>query len=464
MTATARGVLGLKSFGGLCFGASKSNALPPALYVLGQATIRKLGGSLGDLAGPAYRARMRQFVAASQTLGEFHLATQASKLAIVVMTVVLLAGCSGQGQMKTEPTPDTRVDLSAHGLPNGFFRADADTKCGNQIIGYRFVVWLDNQSVAVGFNTSPNCRSVSGSKVDGQARVLLFDLRGTLKASRDLSYEADGDGILVAEGEAGPGPRSTLLFRIQQVHHSKSGLILLDSNLKDAARVDRFLERTTFVDHALVFQEPYTSTYSIWNGLPLLETRRWEQQWPIGTMDRKFGEHGVAYMLCQQELQPNVYISTDVVYANAKRRCSMVVEADDRTGWKVPLQGEGTAVIVGLLSDGTVVGQVPVTGRKDRQLVIWKGDQPTETLPWIDPQYCGSIQSATANMSRYGVFAKADCRSDTGRWIVFDRKLPTPIVDRAFPRNGRAALSPDGSRYATFESGELRIFSLPKLQ
>lgn len=366
--------------------------------------------------------------------------------------------------MKTEPTPDIRISFSARGLPNDFFRPDADTKCAGQIIGYRFVVWLDNQSVAVGFNTSPNCRPLSGSKVDGSARVLLFDVRGSLRASRDLPYEADGDGILVAEGEAGPGPRGTLLFRIQEVRKSKSGLILLDTNLKDAARVDRFLERTTFVDHALVFQEPFTSTYSILNGLPLVETRRWEQQWPIGTMDRKFGEHGVSYMLCQQELQPNVYVSTDVVYANAKRPCTMVAEAEDQTVWKVPLQEEGTAVIVGLLSDSSVVGQVPVKGRKERQLVIWKKDQPTETLPWIASQYCGSIQSATANMSRYAAFATEDCESDTGRWMVFDRRSPMPIVNRVFPRNVRGAFSPDGSPYASFESGELRIYSLPKLQ
>jgi len=375
-----------------------------------------------------------------------------------------LTGCSGQGQVETEPTPEIRIDLSARGLPSGFFRPDADTKCGNQIIGYRFVVWLDNQSVAVGFNTSPNCRPLSGNKVDGSARVLLFDLQGSLKARRDLPYEADGDGILVAQGEAGPGPRGTLLFRIEEVHNSKSGLILLDSNLKDVARVDRFLERTTFVDHALVFQEPFASTYSILNGLPLVETRRWEQQWPIGTMDRNFGEHGVSYMLCQQELKPNEYISTDVVYANANRRCTMVAEGEDHTVWKVPLQEEGTAVIIGLLTDGSVVGQVPVKGRKERQLVIWKKDQPTEWLPWIAPQYCGSIQSATANMLRYAAFTKEDCKSDTGRWIVFDRRSPTPIVNRAFPTNGRAALSPDGSHYASFEAGELRIYSLPKPQ
>jgi hypothetical protein len=44
---------------------------------------------------------------------------------------------------------------------------------------------------------------------------------------------------------------------------------------------------------------------------------------------------------------------------------------------------------------------------------------------------------------------------------VFDRATKTPIADRLFPRNGRAALSPDGLHYASFEAGELRIYSLP---
>jgi hypothetical protein len=59
------------------------------------------------------------------------------------------------------------------------------------------------------------------------------------------------------------------------------------------------------------------------------------------------------------------------------------------------------------------------------------------------------------------VFATCDDRSDNGRWIVFDRKSQTPLVNRSFPRNGRAALSPDGSRYASFEAGELHIYLLP---
>jgi hypothetical protein len=243
------------------------------------------------------------------------------------------------------------------------------------------------------------------------------------------------------------------------------GYRLVDADLKEITRLDRFLEQSTFVDHALVFQEGIVwsgpRTYDTFDGVPLVQTRRKEELWPVGTMARKFGEHGVAYMLCQQELQPNEWVSSPVVYANARRRCKLVAEPDGQPTWEIPLKGEGTAVIAGILADDSVVGQVPVKGRKDRQLVIWKKDQPMETLPWIPPQYCGSIESATANMSGYATFAKDDCESDIVHWIVFDRTAKRPIVDRLFPRNGRAALSPDGLHYASFEAGELRIYSLP---
>jgi len=330
-----------------------------------------------------------------------------------------LVACSGLRKNITDPMPAVRIDLSQHGLPKDFFRVDADTKCASQIIGYRFVVWLDNETVAVGFNTSPNCRPSPNQKVHGMARIIAFSVQGTLKASRDLPYDADGDRVLVTAGEGKAGPGRTLLFRIEEAGESKSGILLLDANLKDTARLDRFLEETTFADHALVFQEGFIlsgpRTYDTFNGFPLTQTQKREIPWPVGTMDRKFGEHGIAYMVCQQELQPNVWESTNVVYANARRRCRMVAEPDGQTTWEVPLQENGTAVLVGLLADGSVVGQVPVKGRKDRQLVIWKKDQPMETLPWIPPQYCGSIESATANMSRYAT--------------------------RLFPRNGRAALA-----------------------
>ena len=90
----------------------------------------------------------------------------------------------------------------------------------------------------------------------------------------------------------------------------------------------------------------------------------------------------------------------------------MVAAPDGQPGWEVPLKEEGTAVIVGTLAGGSVVGQVPAKGYKDRQLAISKKGQHMETLPWIAANYCGAVDSTTADMSRYATFAKEDCDSD----------------------------------------------------
>ena len=406
------------------------------------------------------------------------------RLGILLCCLVCLSLSSGCSQESKEvpATPEVKVNLATYGLPPNFFREGYDTKCSSEIIGYRFVVWLDRNNVAVGFNTSPNCRLSRNRTVDGMARILLFDSHGTLNATRDVSYLADGNGELVADGEAMAGPVGTLLFRMESVNldpsgaaESKSGVLLLDSHLKDVARLDQFLEQTTFVDHALVFQNGFTltgpRTYSVINGLPPIETQRWLQDWPIGAMDRKFGEHELAYMLCEQELQPNTYTASNVVHAGVKRRCSLNVERKDQTDWSHPLKEDGSAAIVGILADGGVAGQINVKGSPAGRLVIWKKDQTEEQLPWIPANYEGSIASATTDMSRYATLAQPVSESCQAygincavkaRWIVFDRKSPKPIANRAFPNNGRAALSPDGLRYATFESGEFRIYSLPK--
>jgi len=408
----------------------------------------------------------------------------------VIAASLLALGCS-RAHTKTEaavatPKPDVQIDLSVHGLPKGFFEPDADTKCGNQIIGYRFVVWLNADTLAVGFNTSPNCRSSPDRKVDGLARILVFGSTGALKAERDIPYLADGNGELVAPGEVAPGPDGTLLFRIESVNldpegrnESKSGILLLDAELKDVGRLDRFLEQTTFVNHALVFQDLNTHTYSVFDRVPLTQPKQWEQVWPVDARDRKFGEDGIAFMACKQELRPNEYVSTGIVYAGAKQRCTMTAESEDRRQWTVPLRDGETASIVGVLAGGAIVGNINVKDSNAGKLVIWRKDKPMEMLPWVPDKYCGALTGATVDMSRYAVFASDNCNdvrglmrilgvghstTDVGHFIILDRGSQKAIADRTLAKNARAALSPDGLRYATFEAGQLRIYTLPKSQ
>jgi hypothetical protein len=416
------------------------------------------------------------------------------RLVLPLVGINLLFGCStahthaASQQTDIGPVASVQLPLKANGLPEGFFQPGADTKCSSQIIGYRFVVWLNNQNVAVGFNTSPNCRPAPNRKINGVLRILVFDQKGALKASRDLSYLADGNGELVADGEAMPGPNGTLLVRIESVnldeegrHESESGVRLLDANLKDVAQINRFLEQTTFVDHALVFQDGFTlsgpRTYSILDGVGPKEIAHRQVDWPMGAMDRKFGEHGFAFMLCGQELRPGGYTNTNVVHSGAKFRCALTALGEDGNLWTAPLQDGETASIVGLLADGSVAGQVHVKNSNAGQLVIWRKSGQPEVLPWLPPLFEGTVDTATHDLSRYATLVTNDAHpcnpmgrvlgtpcdeGGDGRFFVFDRSSQFPVVNRRFPNSGRAALAPDGLHYASFEANQLRIYTLSK--
>lgn len=410
----------------------------------------------------------------------------------IAMGCFIPLGCSRANtpdkseQIDTGPMPDIRVSLNSYGLPVNFFSSGFDTKCASQIIGYRFVVWLDDTHVVIGFNTSPNCRQSPTVKVSGTLRLLVFDIKGAMKTSRDLSYLADGNGELVADGEAMAGPEGTLLVRIESVNldadgrnESKSGIYLLDSNLKDVVYLDRFLEQTTFASHAFVFQEGFTlsglRTYSTMaSTVPQQATHR-QIEWPVGAMDRKFGEHGFAFMSCGQELRQGEFTRSNVVHQGAKFRCKLKVNGEDGSIWSYSLQDGQTATIVGLLADGDVAGIVHSNNGKLDQLTIWEKGGKSKPLPWLPLGYEGDVTTATSDLSRYGSFATSgdkacnalrrvfgpSCDEDgDGRWIIFDGKTQAVLVNRRFLKNSRAALSPDGSHYASFEAGELRIYSL----
>ena len=204
----------------------------------------------------------------------------------ILVIGTLLASCSmTHAQREPEPTADVRIDLDALGLPKDFF--SGMEQLPRTIIGYRFVVWLSRDEVVVGFNTSPSSRVAPARKVDGSARLLAFSVTGVLKAKRDIVYLADGYGEIVAEGEATAGTGGTVLFRLQSVNldkegrsESKSGVLLIHANLQDVARLDRFLEQTTFINHALVFQQGFTlgqsRTYDVLDGSPPSRIKQWK--------------------------------------------------------------------------------------------------------------------------------------------------------------------------------------------
>jgi len=137
------------------------------------------------------------------------------------------------------------------------------------------------------------------------------------------------------------------------------------------------------------------------------------------------------------------------LFAGAKQRCTMTAEGEDRRPWTAPLRDGETASIVGVLADGAVAGNINVKDSNAGQLVIWRKDQATETLPWIPDKYCGSLVGATADMSRYAVLESDNCNdvrglmrilgvgqsaTDVGRLMVFGRGSQKALADRALAK------------------------------
>jgi hypothetical protein len=180
-------------------------------------------------------------------------------------------------------------------------------------------------------------------------------------------------------------------------------------------------------------------------------------------------------MLCGQELRPGEYTSTNVINVGAKFRCALNALDEAGGAWTFQLEDGETAALVGLLADGSVIGQVRRKNSNAGRHVVWRKGGNSEVLPWLPPQFEGTVDTTTSTFSRYASFATNDARpcnpigkligmtcdeGGDGRWFVFDRRSQIPLVNRVFPKNGRAAISPDGTHYATFEANELRIYSL----
>lgn len=186
------------------------------------------------------------------------------------------------------------------------------------------------------------------------------------------------------------------MIRAEELSRSRA-CICFDANLKDVAQLDDFLEQTTFVNHSIIYQNGVTwsgpRTYSILNKvLPKQVTER-TVNWPTGSMDHKFGEHGFAFMLCGQELRPGEYTSTNVVHLGAKFRCTLNAEGEDGSVWTSPLQDGETAALVGLLDDGSVAGIVHSKSSKSGQLIVWEKGGKSRVLPWLPQQFEGQVNS-----------------------------------------------------------------------
>lgn len=368
-----------------------------------------------------------------------------------------------------------RVSLARYGLPLDYAKHDHDD-CTAHVIGYRSLVWFSDNLLAVVFNTGASCRTSSKVEVTGgTARLLVFDGGGHLKAKRDVAYGADGGDEMVAPGDAVRGPDQTLVLRIEEGRGSKSGEILFNPALKELVRIDRFMELSSVIDPSLVFQRGFVlngpRTYDVVYGLSPSKSKTITENLSEGAMASKVGRDGYEYALCQQELAPNEYRSSNVVYAGVHRRCVLHVKPSVGPAWTAALGQDEVADILGTLEGGDVVGIVRRVKEPDR-LVRFSANSAQYQLPWFPAGYETELQSIDDRMDRYQGFARkqeskgcsltgvgCDEAAD-GRLMIFDRSSKIPLVNRRMSQSARVAISPNGRRYATFEAGELRIYSL----
>jgi hypothetical protein len=361
------------------------------------------------------------------------------------------------------PLPSLRVSLANYGLAAEYMKHDEDD-CSAHVIGYRFVVWLDNNLVAVGFNTSPDCRIHEKPVSGGMLRLLEFDQFGKVNAKRDVPYDADGGDEIVAPGEGMRGPGDTLLLRIEESGSSKSGVLLLDKHLRDISRIDRFMESPSVIDRSVEFQEGFVlhgpRIYDVYDGSPLSQVAKITADWPVGTMDQRVGRSGITYSLCAQELSPGNYSSTSVIYSGAHRRCTLMVRNEDNTSWHAELSQDQVVQIFGTFADGRVAGIVRQSKMPDR-MMLWRATSQAEELPWFPMGYDTALLGEAGGMVRYaGVGRRIDSEKVTSRLMIFDRNVRVPLVDRSLSSGAHIALSPDGLKYAAFEAGRLMIYSL----
>jgi hypothetical protein len=179
-------------------------------------------------------------------------------------------------------------------------------------------------------------------------------------------------------------------------------------------------------------------------------------------MDREVGTYGDAFMSCKQELRPGQWVDTNIVYSGAHRRCTLNVIGVHGDAWSASLRDDQVAEIVGVKADGSAVGIVRAPKVPDR-LMVWQSSGSMASLPWFPGGYDTKLVGAADGMERYlgrGEFCENDCERGGTRWMIFDAKEQKALVDRTTRENSPMALSRDGLHYASFEAGELRIYSL----
>ena len=117
-------------------------------------------------------------------------------LGLVAACGVLGVGAAAQ----TKAGGSVTVDLQKLGLPKETFRADYLMSCGNDLLTYRAVDWVDAGRVLVAFTASPLCPTTLAPAVTAVLKVMTLDAEGKVLHAVNVSYVAGLNTALPHDG------------------------------------------------------------------------------------------------------------------------------------------------------------------------------------------------------------------------------------------------------------------------
>jgi len=299
-----------------------------------------------------------------------------------------------------ETKPMLTIDLLSNGLPMDAFQRMTFSQCPFQYRTYRSVQWLDSEHILVAFNTSPSCTQ---SKVvaKGNLKLIIFDLKGNVLHSTNLPYEA-GDGSperLIDHDGLWIGPGKSVLIEIPSPHLSTL------PNSKDRIVV--------LSDELVPIQEIDTEDAHLW--LRGVRDDRSAVLFSVINQDHSFNREKCILYTGNPLQQTKGCDNTEVDSLNTEYR---------KTGFYPAPKGYHIDNYPGDTSDGF-----------RSMIFVSNGSGLCDLWRFTCPKH--------------------------GRLIVFETASKRVLIDRNFPFDGRARLSPDGKHLAIFEKNSLEILSLP---
>ncbi len=329
---------------------------------------------------------------------QFEARRKTAQLAIL-LSIVLSPICCRSASAQTKPI--VSVDLRTAGLPQDAFVRKNYKQCPHQYFGYRSVEWLDANRVLLAFNTGPDCAATEGLR-DDSLRLATFDVQGKKLHSADVACHAGDGGALpiISHGGIWIGPDQTVIVEVPSPHLKA----LPDSH-------DRLL---AFSDDLVQIQEI-----------------------DIGDHDR-IGD-GMHFSAVSQ----------------------------DRRHVLFSAPGEPTKT-----RPCVAYSKFPITNPEACSPEDLASINPRPNIEAVPKGYeYRAFPGASTDGRRSSLFAVKEenascelagklCRSK-GRVVVFETSTRQTLLKMDIPLNGRAALSPDGTRLAVLQQNSLQIFAVP---